>query len=153
MYVLELRSPQTPCIRFISHMQPLAGFRPALEQRFDVDRCLPVAYNWRQSSPSLPLARGVNMQLKVRVLVVSSKFAVEYFSLCPPDQDLLGQGLPNPIRLPKGKRRQVRQPPGAWTSSQSSVARVVIGSTRSSSNGSAGGLSPKATVMCGITES
>lgn len=67
-----------------SHVQRLADFRRALEQHFDVDRCLPVAHNWQQSSPNRPLVRAVNMQLNMRVPIISSKLAVEYFFLCSP---------------------------------------------------------------------
>lgn len=67
-----------------SHVQRLADFRRALEQSFDVDRCLPVAHNWQQTSPRRPLVRAVNMHLNAHVPVLSSKLAVEYFFLCSP---------------------------------------------------------------------
>jgi SAM-dependent methyltransferase len=67
-----------------SNIIPISDFKRDLNERFVIERMIPTSHNWRHNEPNRKVVRSINMHLNVRVPLVTSKLAVEYFFICTP---------------------------------------------------------------------
>ena len=67
-----------------SNVQSIDDFRASLSSQFSIKAMFPTSHNWRHSEPNRKLIKLANMHLNVRVPVITSKLAVEYFFVCSP---------------------------------------------------------------------
>jgi SAM-dependent methyltransferase len=65
-----------------SNVQSFESFQQDLSHYFNVDRVLPVSYNWKHAHPSRKLLKAANKLINVNLPFVSRTFAVEYFIIC-----------------------------------------------------------------------
>jgi SAM-dependent methyltransferase len=67
-----------------SNIVPISEFRRDLNEHFVIERILPTSHNWRHNEPNRRVIRSINMHLNVRVPLITSKLAVEFFFICSP---------------------------------------------------------------------
>jgi SAM-dependent methyltransferase len=65
-----------------SNVQSIDEFRESLSSRFIIQRLFATSHNWHHSEPNRKLVKLANMHLNVKLPLVTSKLAVEYFFVC-----------------------------------------------------------------------
>ena len=67
-----------------SNVQTIDEFRSSLSKDFVVRNWFATSHNWHHNEPNRRFIRLANMHLNLRIPVLTSKLAVEYFFVCTP---------------------------------------------------------------------